>query len=200
MTRDEQVHPSAVVEPGARIGPGTRVWHFCHIMPGAEIGENCQLGMGVFVDRKVRIGNRVKIQNQVSLYTGIVVEDDVFLGPSAVFTNVLNPRSFIERKDAFRTTLLRRGCTIGANATILCGTVIGAYALVGAGAVITTDVPAHAVVMGNPARQQGWISCSGGKLDFDAAGNAWCEEENAFYRKSGEQVTGPHQKGGFEMP
>jgi len=199
MSEDSQVHPSAVVEPGARIGWGTRVWHFSHIMAGAEIGEACQLGMGVFVDRQVRIGNRVKVQNQVSLYTGVQVEDDVFIGPSAVFTNVINPRSFIERKNEFRATSLRKGCTIGANATILCGVEIGAYALIGAGAVVTASVKAHALMTGVPARQQGWVSCTGEKLHFDAAGNAWSEAENRGYKLDDGRVIGPLEKAEFEM-
>jgi UDP-2-acetamido-3-amino-2,3-dideoxy-glucuronate N-acetyltransferase len=181
MENDIYVHPSSVVDPGACIGKGTRIWHFCHIMPGAVIGDDCQLGMNVFVDNRVEIGHRVKIQNNVSLYAGVIVEDEAFLGPSAVFTNVINPRSCIERKSEFRHTRLRRGCTVGANATIICGVDIGAYAMVGAGSVVTGDVLPHALVAGNPARQMGWISRTGEKLLFDASGKAWCEAEQTNY-------------------
>ena len=157
------VHPSAIIDEGAVIGSGSRIWHFCHLMPGAVIGCDCQLGMNVFVDNNVRLGKGVKVQNNVSLYNGVVLEDDVFVGPSAVFTNVINPRSFIERKDEFKATLVKKGATIGANATILCGIEIGAYALIGAGAVVTTDVPDFALMVGNPARQVGWVDEKGNK-------------------------------------
>ena len=188
MENDFFVHPSSAVDSGARIGTGTKIWHFCHIMPGAVIGGHCQLGQNVFVDNNVEIGHGVKIQNNVSLYNGVRVEDDVFLGPSMVFTNVTNPRSFVERKHEFKPTFLRIGCSIGANATIVCGVEIGAYALVGAGAVIIRDVPAYAMVAGNPARRIGWISQTGEKLLFDADGKAWCEAEQKTYMLEGDTV------------
>ena len=175
------VHPSAWVDEGARIGAGTHIWHFTHVMPTAVIGERCNIGQNVFIDNRVTIGNGVKIQNNVSVYNGVEVEDDVFLGPSMVFTNVINPRSFVERKSEFRRTLLRKGSTVGANATIVCGVEIGAYALIGAGAVIIRDVPDHAMMVGNPARQIGWISRTGEKLTFDAEGKAWCAAEGLAY-------------------
>lgn len=151
------IHSTAVIDEGAIIGAHTRIWHFCHVMPGAMIGERCQLGQNVFVDNNVRVGNGVKIQNNVSVYNGVILEDDVFIGPSVVFTNVLNPRSFIERKTEFKPTLVKKGATIGANATVICGVVIGNFAMIGAGAVVTKDVPDHALVVGNPARQVGWV-------------------------------------------
>jgi UDP-2-acetamido-3-amino-2,3-dideoxy-glucuronate N-acetyltransferase len=175
------VHPSSVVDEGAQLGNGTKIWHFSHIMPGAVIGDRCNIGQNVFIDNNVFVGHGVKIQNNVSLYNGVVVEDDVFLGPSMVFTNVTNPRSFIERKSEFKPTYLRKGCTIGANATIVCGVEIGAYALVGAGSVIIRNVPPYAMMVGNPARQIGWISKTGEKLLFDDSGNAWCEVEKKGY-------------------
>ena len=174
-------HPTAVLDEGCQIGPNTRIWHFCHLMPGCHIGANCVLGQNVMVAPHVTLGDGVKVQNNVSLYTGVTCEDDVFIGPSAVFTNVLNPRSFVERKSEFRPTLLRRGASIGANATILCGTVIGQYALVGAGAVVLRDVPDYALVVGNPARQTGWVSRMGHRLHFDEAGEASCPESGERY-------------------
>lgn len=155
------IHDSSVVDEGAQIGEGTRIWHFCHVMPTARIGENCQLGQNVFVDNNAVIGNSVKIQNNVSIYNGVVIEDGAFIGPSVVFTNVINPRSFIERKDEFKKTLVKKGASIGANATILCGIEIGAYSLVGAGAVVTKDVPAFMIVTGNPARITGLTNEAG---------------------------------------
>lgn len=149
------VHTTAVIDQGASIGEGTRIWHFCHVMPQAVIGKNCQLGQNGFVDNGAVIGNGVKIQNNVSVYNQVTIEDDVFVGPSAVFTNVVNPRSFIERKNEFKKTLVKKGATIGANATILCGVTIGEYAIVGAGAVVTKDVPPFAIMAGNPATQIG---------------------------------------------
>jgi UDP-2-acetamido-3-amino-2,3-dideoxy-glucuronate N-acetyltransferase len=180
-------HETAVIDAGAQIGDGTRVWHFSHIMPGAVIGSNCNVGQNVFIDNGVIIGNGVKIQNNVSVYKGVVVEDDVFLGPSMVFTNVINPRSFIERKQEIKTTIVRRGATIGANASIICGVEIGSYAMVGAGAVITKNILPFALMMGNPARQTGWISEHGYKLSF-AAGNAFCKEEQQTYSLQNNQV------------
>ena len=151
------IHETAVVDEGAQIGRGTKVWHFCHIMPKAVIGENCILGQNTFVDNNTLVGNGVKIQNNVSIYTGVTLEDDVFIGPSAVFTNVINPRSFIERKNEFKKTIVKKGATIGANVTIICGVTIGEYALVGAGAVVTKDVPPYTIVTGNPAKVSGKV-------------------------------------------
>lgn len=182
MRNSPSIHPTAVVDEGASIGEGTRIWHFSHVMPTAVVGERCNIGQNCFIDNRVSIGNGVKIQNNVSVYNGVVVEDDVFLGPSMVFTNVMNPRSFIERKSEFRPTYLRRGCTVGANATIVCGVEIGRYALVGAGTVIIRDVPDHALMVGNPARRIGWVSRTGEKLHFDTEGKAWCAPEGCGYQ------------------
>jgi UDP-2-acetamido-3-amino-2,3-dideoxy-glucuronate N-acetyltransferase len=183
------IHPSSIVEPGAMIGNGTRVWHFCHIMPSAIIGENCILGQNVYVDNNVSIGNAVKIQNNVSVYNGVILEDEVFVGPSAVFTNVINPRSFIERKKEFRSTLVRRGASIGANATIICGIEIGEYAFIGAGAVVTKSVPAFALMLGNPARLNSWVSKAGGKLDFKGSDTAICPISGEEYKLYGNSIT-----------
>jgi UDP-2-acetamido-3-amino-2,3-dideoxy-glucuronate N-acetyltransferase len=158
------VHPSAIVDTGAVIGEGTKIWHFVHVSSGARIGERCVLGQNVFVAGGVRIGAGVKIQNNVSIYQGVEIEDDVFLGPSCVFTNVVNPRAFVERKTEYRETKVGRGASIGANATIVCGHAIGAYAFIGAGAVVTKDVPAYALMVGNPARRIGWVSRAGDRL------------------------------------
>jgi UDP-2-acetamido-3-amino-2,3-dideoxy-glucuronate N-acetyltransferase len=179
---DPYIHPTAVLDPGAVIGAGTRVWHFCHLMPDSRVGERCILGQNVYIDRGVQVGNGVKIQNNVSVYNGVEIGDDVFVGPSVVFTNVINPRSFIERKAEFRLTRVLQGATIGANATIVCGITIGRYAFVGAGAVVTRDVPDHSLVMGNPARHRGWVSRAGKKLDFDASGLAVCTETGEKYK------------------
>ncbi len=159
-----QVHPSSVVDAGATIGAGTRIWHFCHISAGASLGENCVLGQGVYIGDGVHIGNGVKIQNNVSVFTGVTIEDEAFLGPSMVFTNVVNPRSHVSRKDAFQPTLVQRGATIGANATIICGVTLGRYAFVGAGAVVSRDVPDFALVYGIPAGLQGWMCRCGEHL------------------------------------
>lgn len=155
------IHPTAVIDEGASIGTGTKIWHFCHLMQGSRVGANCVLGQNVFVGSNAKVGNRVKIQNNVSLYDSVVLEDDVFCGPSCVFTNVRNPRAFIERKDQFQPTRVKKGASIGANATILCGITVGEYALIGAGAVITKDVKAYALMTGNPAVQSGWVSRNG---------------------------------------
>ncbi len=158
------VHESAYVDAGAVVGAGTRIWHFCHVMPGAVIGKGCSLGQNVVVMNGTRIGDNVKIQNNVSVYEGVELEDDVFCGPSMVFTNVVNPRSHVSRKDEYRRTLVRRGASIGANATVVCGATLGAYCFVGAGAVVTRDVPAYALVTGVPARRTGWMCMCGVKL------------------------------------
>jgi UDP-2-acetamido-3-amino-2,3-dideoxy-glucuronate N-acetyltransferase len=182
------IHPSAIVDEGASIGPNTKVWHFSHIMGTARIGHGCILGQNVFVGPKVVLGNGVKVQNNVSLYEGVVCEDDVFLGPSCVFTNVVNPRSFIERKEQFKKTLIRKGASIGANATILCGNRIGQYALIGAGAVVTKPVPDYALVLGNPAKQVGWVSRLGHRLHFNQLGLAFCPEGKDRYQLTGNKV------------
>ena len=171
--KDFFVHPSAVIDEGAQIGTGTKIWHFCHLMPTCKVGERCNIGQNVYIDNNTVIGNGVKIQNNVSVYNGVIIEDDVFLGPSMVFTNVINPRSFIERKEEFKKTIVRKGATIGANATILCGIEIGAYAMIGAGAVVIKNVLPYAIMTGNPARQTGWISEAGIKLDFNADGTCY---------------------------
>ena len=178
---DYFVHSSAIVDEGATIGKGTKIWHFCHVMPKAVIGENCNFGQNVFVADGVILGNNVKIQNNVSLYTGVTCDDDVFLGPSMVFTNVINPRSAVKRHDQYLKTHVGKGATIGANATIVCGHEIGEYAFIGAGAVVTREVPAFALVMGNPARQTGWMSRYGHKLQFDPHGLASCPESGERY-------------------
>jgi len=156
-----QAHPTAVIDEGAKIGKGTIVWHFSHIMSGAVVGEHCTIGQNVFIASQVHLGNNVKVQNNVSVYAGVTCEDDVFLGPSCVFTNVINPRSFIPRKEEFRPTRVKKGATIGANATILCGIAIGEYAMIGAGAVVTKDVPDYALIVGNPGKQTGWVNKEG---------------------------------------
>jgi UDP-2-acetamido-3-amino-2,3-dideoxy-glucuronate N-acetyltransferase len=165
-------HPSAVVDPAASVGSGTKIWHFCHVMAGARIGARCSLGQNAFVAGGAVIGDGCKIQNNVSLYDGVVLEEEVFVGPSAVFTNVLNPRAFVSRRDAYARTLVGRGATIGANATIVCGVTLGAYALVGAGAVVTREVPPHALVLGVPGRLMGWVCRCGEVLSEAPAGDA----------------------------
>lgn len=174
-------HSTAVIDEGCEIGAGTKIWHFSHIMSNCIIGASCNLGQNVVVSPGVRLGKNVKVQNNVSIYTGVVCEDDVFLGPSMVFTNVINPRSAIKRRDEYKETIVRRGATIGANATIVCGHEIGAYAFIGAGAVVTKDVPAYALLVGNPARQLGWMSAYGHRLEFDGAGYATCPESGVRY-------------------
>lgn len=181
-------HETAVLDEGCRIGDGTRIWHFTHVMAEAFVGKNCVLGQNVMVANRVTIGDNVKIQNNVSVYEGVTCEDDVFLGPSAVFTNVINPRAFIERKHEFRPTLVKKGASIGANVTIVCGHTIGQYALVGAGAVVTHDIPDYALVTGNPARQTGWVSEYGCRLSFDNNGEAVCPESGQTYQLINNQV------------
>lgn len=175
-------HPTAVIDdPDGNIGEGTKVWHFSHIMSGAIIGAACSLGQNVVILPGVVLGNNVKVQNNVSIYTGVICEDDVFIGPAVVFTNVINPRSAIVRKDQFRQTLVKKGASIGANATIVCGNTIGEYAFIGAGAVVTKNVKPFALVTGNPARQTGWVSIYGHKLAFDESGMAECPESKQHY-------------------
>jgi UDP-2-acetamido-3-amino-2,3-dideoxy-glucuronate N-acetyltransferase len=176
------IHPTAVIDDGAQIGRGTKIWHFCHLMPTCKVGEQCNIGQNVYIDNNTVIGNGVKIQNNVSIYNGVVIEDDVFLGPSMVFTNVINPRSFIERKDEFKKTVVRKGASIGANATILCGIEIGAYVMIGAGAVVTKNVVAYSIMTGNPAQQTGWTSEAGIKLNFNAGGLAKCPQTGKSYK------------------
>ena len=174
-------HPSAVIDPGAQIGDETRIWHFSHVMPRAIIGQKCNIGQNVYIDNNVTVGNGCKIQNNVSLYKGVTLEDGVFCGPSCVFTNVNNPRAEVERKDEFRPTLVKRGATIGANATIVCGHTVGEYAFIAAGAVVTQDVPAFALMAGVPARRLGWMSHAGEKLGPDLV----CPRSGRRYREAG---------------
>lgn len=174
-------HESAYIDQGCEIGEGTKIWHFSHIMANCKIGKNCNIGQNVVVSPQVILGNNVKVQNNVSIYTGVTCEDDVFLGPSMVFTNVFNPRSAISRKNEYLSTKVGKGATIGANATIVCGNAIGAYSFIGAGAVVTKDVPDYALVIGNPSRQTGWMSEYGHKLSFDASGKATCPESGEEY-------------------
>ena len=174
-------HESAYIDQGCEIGEGTKIWHFSHIMANCKIGKNCTIGQNVEVSPQVILGNNVKVQNNVSIYTGVTCEDDVFLGPSMVFTNVFNPRSAISRKNEYLSTKVGKGATIGANATIVCGKAIGAYSFIGAGAVVTKDVPDYALVIGNPSRQTGWMSEFGHKLDFDKEGKATCPESGEVY-------------------
>jgi UDP-2-acetamido-3-amino-2,3-dideoxy-glucuronate N-acetyltransferase len=182
-------HPTAVIDEGCLIGDNTKVWHFAHIMPGAVIGKDCVIGQNVFIAANVKLGNNVKVQNNVSIYEGVICEDDVFLGPSMVFTNVINPRSAVSRRNEYKTTVVKKGATIGANATIICGNVIGEYAFVGAGAVVTASVPAHALVVGNPAQPMGWVSELGYKLSFDDNGNAICPESKEQYKLENNKVS-----------
>ena len=181
-TTEFYAHPSAIIDEGCKIGTGTKIWHFSHIMSNCEVGEHGNIGQNVVISSEVLLGKNVKVQNNVSIYTGVVCEDDVFLGPSMVFTNVINPRSAINRKNQYARTLVKKGATIGANATIVCGHDIGRYAFIGAGAVVTKDVPDYALVMGNPARQTGWISEYGHKLIFNDKGVAACVESGEQYK------------------
>ena len=177
------VHESSYVDENVHIGRGTKVWHFCHLMNGCKLGTNCNIGQNVVIAPGVVLGNNVKVQNNVSIYSGVICEDDVFLGPSMVFTNVINPRAFIERKDEFQPTLIKKGATIGANATIICGHTVGQYAMIGAGTVVSKDVPDYALVYGNPARLQGWVCQCGEKLNFQDK-LAACIVCGAKYRKN----------------
>lgn len=183
---DYFAHETAVIDKGAKIGKGTKIWHFTHVMPDSEIGEDCNLGQNVVISPKVKLGRNVKVQNNVSIYTGVICEDDVFLGPSMVFTNIINPRSAIVRRDEYVETKVRKGASIGANATIICGNELGKYCLIGAGAVITKPVPAYALMVGNPAQQIGWVSEYGHRLGFGEDGIAVCSESEEKYElKSG---------------
>ena len=175
-------HETAVIDENCQIGEGTKIWHFSHIMSGSVIGARCNIGQNVVISPEVILGNNVKVQNNVSVYTGVICEDDVFLGPSCVFTNVTNPRSAVNRKSQYAKTHVGKGATIGANATIVCGHDIGAYAFIGAGAVVTKDVPAYALLVGNPARQLGWMSEYGHRLHFDGEGIAECPESHEKYQ------------------
>jgi UDP-2-acetamido-3-amino-2,3-dideoxy-glucuronate N-acetyltransferase len=182
MEKDYFVHFTAVIDDGCRIGTGSKIWHFSHLMAGCVIGNNCNIGQNVVISPAVILGNNVKVQNNVSVYTGVTCDDDVFLGPSCVFTNVINPRSKIDRREAFAKTHVGKGATIGANATIICGHDIGTYAFIGAGAVVTKNVPPYALLVGNPARQTGWMSEYGHRLNFDENGLAVCPESGQEYR------------------
>jgi len=181
MNNSYYVHPTAVVDQGCEIGTGTKIWHFSHIMPGCKLGENCNIGQNVVISPDVVLGKNVKVQNNVSLYSGVTCDDDVFLGPSCVFTNVTNPRSAVNRRGQYAKTHVGKGASIGANATIVCGHDIGEFAFIGAGAVVTKNVPPYALVVGNPARQIGWMSEFGIRLTFNKEGIAFCEESNEKY-------------------
>jgi UDP-2-acetamido-3-amino-2,3-dideoxy-glucuronate N-acetyltransferase len=182
-------HPSAVIDDGCTIGKGTRIWHFSHIMPKCTLGENCNIGQNVVISPDVILGKNVKVQNNVSIYTGVICDDDVFLGPSMVFTNVINPRSAVNRKSEYARTHVGKGASIGANATIVCGHDIGEFAFIGAGAVVTKTVPAYALVVGNPARQMGWMSEFGHRLEFDKDGVATCSESGQKYKLENNKVS-----------
>lgn len=182
-------HDSAVIDEGCKIGSGTKIWHFSHIMSDCVIGEKCNIGQNVVVAPHVRLGKNVKVQNNVSIYTGVICEDDVFLGPSMVFTNVINPRSAVSRKEEYMQTIVGRGATIGANATILCGNNIGAFAFIGAGAVVTREIKPYALIIGNPGRQAGWMSEYGHRLEFNENGFAICPESKEKYRLVNDQVS-----------
>lgn len=188
MEKKYTAHESAFVDKGSEIGEGTKIWHFSHIMGNCKIGKNCNIGQNVVISPDVVIGNNVKVQNNVSIYTGVTCDDDVFLGPSMVFTNVINPRSAIVRRHQYLKTHVGKGATIGANATIVCGHNIGAYAFIGAGAVVTKEIPPYALVVGNPAKQTGWMSEYGHKLNFDINHIAECPESKEKYKREGQKV------------
>jgi UDP-2-acetamido-3-amino-2,3-dideoxy-glucuronate N-acetyltransferase len=189
MEKEYFAHPTAVIDEGCTIGKGTKIWHFSHIMPGCTLEENCNIGQNVVISPGVELGKNVKVQNNVSIYTGVTCDDDVFLGPSMVFTNVINPRSAINRKSEYAKTHVGRGASIGANATIVCGHNIGEYAFIGAGTVVTKHIPAFALVVGNPSRQIGWMSEYGHRLEFDAKGQATCKESGQVYKLENNTVT-----------
>lgn len=182
------IHETAIVDQSVDIGAGTKIWHWVHVMSGAKIGEGCVLGQNVYIGGKAVLGNNVRVQNNVSIYDRVILDDDVFCGPSMVFTNVINPRSSVERKDEYLETDIGKGASIGANATIICGNEIGEYAFIGAGSVVTKPVPAYALMVGNPAKQIGWMSRAGVRLEFDGEGMAVCEETGDFYEKKDEVV------------
>jgi len=186
--KDFFAHETAVIDDGVEIGDGTRIWHFSHIMPGSKIGSNCNLGQNVVVSPDVILGNNVKVQNNVSIYTGVICEDDVFLGPSMVFTNVVNPRSAVIRRDKYVKTVVEKGATIGANATIVCGNKIGKFSFIGAGAVVVSEILPYALVVGNPSRQIGWMSEYGHRLEFNSEGLAVCPESGEEYRLNEDKV------------
>lgn len=183
---DVEIHPTAIIDPGAKIGNGTRIWHWVHVCGGANIGERCSLGQNVFVGNKVCIGNNVKIQNNVSVYDNVILEDDVFCGPSMVFTNVYNPRSAVPRKDKYRDTVVKKGASIGANATIVCGVTIGRYAFIGAGAVVTKDIPDYALMVGNPARQIGWMCECGERTQVQGGRCNVCQDQGSRGKEQAE--------------
>jgi UDP-2-acetamido-3-amino-2,3-dideoxy-glucuronate N-acetyltransferase len=186
MSKNYFVHESSYVDEPCEIGEGTKIWHFSHLMSNSKIGERCNIGQNVVISPDVVLGNNVKIQNNVSIYTGVICEDDVFLGPSCVFTNVINPRSAVNRKEEYAKTLIKKGASIGANATIVCGVTLGEYCFVGAGSVVTKDVPRFALVVGNPAIHKGWYSEKGFRLQFDESGTAHCDSGDIYELKSGE--------------
>ena len=182
MNKKYFAHETSVIDDGCHIGLGTKIWHFSHLMPNCTLGKNCNIGQNVVISPEVVLGNNVKVQNNVSIYTGVTCEDDVFLGPSMVFTNVINPRSAVNRRGQYSATTVRKGVSIGANATIVCGNDIGEFAFIGAGTVVTKEVPAYALIVGNPGRQIGWMSEYGHRLNFDANGVAICEESKEEYQ------------------
>ncbi|MGY6648663.1 acyltransferase [Wenyingzhuangia sp. IMCC45574] len=188
MSQDYFAHETAVIDEGAIIGEGTKIWHFSHVMPNSVLGKRCNLGQNVVISPEVVLGENVKVQNNVSVYTGVVCEDDVFLGPSMVFTNIVNPRSAVIRRDEYKQTLVKKGASIGANATVICGNTIGEFALIGAGAVVTKEIPSYALVVGNPSKQIGWVSEYGHRLEFDADGIALCPETQQKYQLENNQV------------
>lgn len=181
-------HETAVIDEGCEIGTGTKIWHFSHIMPNCKIGDKCNIGQNVVVSPKVTLGDNVKVQNNVSIYTGVICEDDVFLGPSMVFTNVINPRSAIVRRDNYQETLIKKGASIGANATVICGNSLGKYCLIGAGAVVTKNVPDYALVVGNPGKQIGWVGEYGHRLNFSDENTAICPESKQVYKLENQKV------------
>ena len=189
MDKEYYAHPSAIIDEGCKIAKGVKIWHFTHVMPDCVIGEGCNIGQNVVISPKVVLGRNVKVQNNVSIYTGVTCESDVFLGPSMVFTNVINPRSAVNRKNQYAKTHVGKGATIGANATIICGNDIGEFALIGAGAVVTKSIPPYSLWVGNPAKQIGWVSEYGHRLNFDKTGNAACEESKEKYRLENGKVT-----------
>ena len=189
MNKEYFAHETSVIDDGCHIGSGTKIWHFSHLMSNCTLGENCNIGQNVVISPEVVLGNNVKVQNNVSIYTGVTCEDDVFLGPSMVFTNVINPRSAVNRRGQYSVTTVRKGVSIGANATIVCGNDIGEFAFIGAGTVVTKEVPAYALIVGNPGRQIGWMSEYGHRLNFDANGVAICEESKEEYQLLNGEVT-----------